>query len=194
LTTLQADTTDQRLTIKLLLLAGAVGPVLFIAVYLINGAARPGCSGWHHTISTPSLGDQGWIQVVNFVLYGLFTLAFGAGLLRVLPTGPGSRWGPILFLIVGLGLVTMGAFVTRADSHPSSSASGRPFSRSNSGASGPIFARDRPHRPNLGLPPAMPLPLASSKPYDMVFILYGPGERAADPGDEGLELPRIPRT
>ncbi|MFI7134727.1 DUF998 domain-containing protein [Nonomuraea sp. NPDC050153] len=108
----QAGTAGQRLTIKLLLLSGAIGPVVFVAVYLIAGAARPGYSSWHHTISMLSLGDQGWIQIVNFMLYGSLTLCFAVGLRRVLRTGAGSLWGPILFFVVGLGLIAIGPFVT----------------------------------------------------------------------------------
>ncbi|MEU7835958.1 MULTISPECIES: DUF998 domain-containing protein [unclassified Nonomuraea] len=109
---LSAGTTDHRLTTKLLLLCGAIGPVVFVAVYLIAGATRPGYSAWRHTISTLSLGDQGWIQIVNFMFYGLLTLCFAAGLRRVLRTGAGSLWGSILFFIVGLGLIAIGPFVS----------------------------------------------------------------------------------
>lgn len=106
------DGTDQRSVTKLLLLCGAVGPTLFVAAYVVNGALRPGYSTWRHTISTLSLGDHGWIQIVSFVLYGLLMLCFAAGLRRVLRTGPAAWWGPILFFIAGLGLIAIGPFVT----------------------------------------------------------------------------------
>ena len=102
----------RTLTTKLLFLGGAIGPVLFVIVFLVAGAARPDYNSWQTTISTLSLGPQGWIQIVNFCLFGLFTLCFAVGLRRVSSTGPGSRWGPILLCIVGLGLITAGPFVT----------------------------------------------------------------------------------
>ncbi|MGW7477871.1 DUF998 domain-containing protein [Nonomuraea muscovyensis] len=101
-----------RLTTKVLLLCGAIGPAVFAAVYVIAGATRPGYSTWHHTISTLSLGDQGWIQIGSFMLYGVLTLGFALGLRRALRSGPGSVWGPILFVVVGFGLIVIGPFVT----------------------------------------------------------------------------------
>jgi len=103
---------NQRLTTRLLLLCGAIGPLLFVVAFLIEGATRPDYNAWRTTISTLSWGDQGWIQIVNFCLFGLLTLCFAIGLRRVLRTGPGSLWGPILLVIVGLGLITAGPFVT----------------------------------------------------------------------------------
>jgi hypothetical membrane protein len=109
---LDRHTLDQNLTTRLLLLCGAIGPLLFVVVFLIEGATRPDYNPWHTTISTLSWGDQGWIQIVNFCLFGLLMLCFAIAVRRVLRTGPGSRWGPILFFIVGLGLITAGPFVT----------------------------------------------------------------------------------
>jgi len=102
----------QRLANRLLLRCGAIGPLLFVVVFLIEGATRPDYNAWRTTISTLSLGNRGWIQIVNFCLFGLLTLCFAIGLRRVLRTGPGSAWGPILLFIVGLGLITAGPFVT----------------------------------------------------------------------------------
>jgi hypothetical membrane protein len=97
---------------RLLLLCGVIGPLLFVIVFLIEGATRPDYNAWQTTISTLSWGDQGWIQIANFSLFGLFMLCFAIGLRRVLRTGPGSLGGPILLFIVGLGLITAGPFVT----------------------------------------------------------------------------------
>jgi len=109
---LDKDRLDQRFTTRFLLLCGAIGPFLFVVVFLIEGAIRPDYNAWHTTISTLSWGDRGWIQIVNFSLFGLLTLCFAIGLRRVLRTGPGSLWGPILLFIFGLGLIIAGPFVT----------------------------------------------------------------------------------
>jgi hypothetical membrane protein len=109
---LDRHTLDQNLTTRILLLCGAIGPLLFVVVFLIEGATRPDYNPWHTTVSTLSWGDQGWIQIVNFCLFGLLMLCFAIAVRRVLRTGRGSRWGPILFFIVGLGLITAGPFVT----------------------------------------------------------------------------------
>ncbi|HEX4831234.1 MAG TPA: DUF998 domain-containing protein, partial [Trebonia sp.] len=61
---------------RFLLALGAAGPPVFIACYLANGAAQPGYSSWHDTISALSLARSGWIQVANFMLYGVLTRCF----------------------------------------------------------------------------------------------------------------------
>ena len=102
----------RRLTTRLLLLCGAIGPLLFVAVFLIEGAVRPDYDAWRTTISTLSWGDQGWMQIASFCVFGLLMLCFSIGLRRALRTGPGSLWTPMLHFIAGLGLVTAGPFVT----------------------------------------------------------------------------------
>ncbi|MFB9533407.1 DUF998 domain-containing protein [Nonomuraea roseola] len=101
-----------RVNRNLLLLSGVIGPALFAVVYSITGALRPGYSAWHHTISTLSLGDHGWIQIANFILYGILTLVFATGLRHALRGGPGALWGPILLAVAGLGLIAIGPYVT----------------------------------------------------------------------------------
>jgi len=103
---------DQRSTTRLLLWNGAIGPLLFPIIFLIEGATRPGYNAWRTTISTLSLTDRGWLQIANFHLFGLMTLCFAIGLKRVFKTGLASSSGPILFAIVGVGLILAGIFVT----------------------------------------------------------------------------------
>jgi len=103
---------DQSPTTRFLLWSGAVGPPVFVLNFLIEGALRPGYNAWRTTISTLSLSDQGWTQIVNFHLFGLLTLCFAAGLKRVLKSGLASSAGPILFAIVGAALILAGIFVT----------------------------------------------------------------------------------
>ncbi len=52
---------EQPLALRLLLACGAIGPLLFIVVFLIEGATRPNYSAWHHFVSSLSLGEQGWM-------------------------------------------------------------------------------------------------------------------------------------
>ncbi len=103
---------EQPTALRLLLACGVIGPLLFIAVFLIEGATRPGYSPWHHFVSSLSLGAQGWMQVASFVVCGTLAACFAAGLRRVLYPGIGSTWGPILLGIYGLGLIGAGVFVT----------------------------------------------------------------------------------
>jgi hypothetical membrane protein len=99
-------------TTRFLLWSGAIGPLLFTMIVLIEGAIRPDYNAWRTTISTLSLSDEGWVQIANFHLFGLLTLCFALGLKRVFKTGRASSSGPILFAIVGIGLILAGIFVT----------------------------------------------------------------------------------
>lgn len=106
------QTRNYSLITRLLIAGGAVGPLLFIIVLLIEGATRPGYSAWHHYGSNLSLGPGGWMQIANFLVCGLLTLCFAVGLRQVFRTGRGSVWGPILLSEFGLALITAGVFVT----------------------------------------------------------------------------------
>ncbi|HEY6407176.1 MAG TPA: DUF998 domain-containing protein [Ktedonobacteraceae bacterium] len=103
---------DQSSRTRFLIAGGAIGPLLFIIVLLIEGATRPGYSAWHHYGSSLSLGDQGWMQITNFIVCGLLTLCFAIGLRQVFRTGRSSVWGPILLGVFSLSLIAAGLFVT----------------------------------------------------------------------------------
>ena len=55
---------------RLALLAGVVGPPLFVATFLIEGATRRGYDPIRLQVSYLSLSDQGWMQIANFCLSG----------------------------------------------------------------------------------------------------------------------------
>jgi hypothetical protein len=90
-----------------LLLAGAFVAALFLVVLLSEGARRPGYAPTYHTGSALSLGDRGWIQVANFVVFGVGMLAFAIGVYRTLDTAVGA----LLLAIFGLAMVAAGVFV-----------------------------------------------------------------------------------
>jgi Protein of unknown function (DUF998) len=106
------STGEQPLAIRFLLACGGVGPLLFIVVFLIEGATRPNYSAWHNVVSSLSQGERGWTQITNFIICGALVLGFAIGLRRVLRTGRGSTWGPILLGIFGFCLIGAGFFVT----------------------------------------------------------------------------------
>jgi hypothetical membrane protein len=93
-----------------LLLCGVVGPPLFFAIFTVAGALRPGYSAVRDYVSTLSVGDQGWVQRGNFILFGLLMLGFAVGARSALRTGKASVAGPILLAVVGAGLVMAGTF------------------------------------------------------------------------------------
>ena len=99
-------------SLKYLLAGGIIGPLLFILVFLIAGAARPGYDPMRQPVSSLSIGPRGWVQMGSFILTGALIFAFAVGLRRILRGPGGSFWGPALLMLVGLGLFGAGFFVT----------------------------------------------------------------------------------
>lgn len=103
---------EQSPVLKLLLACGAIGPLLFIVVFLIEGVTRPGYNPLRYPISSLSIGDLGWIQAANFLMVGLSLFAFAIGLWRVLKTSRGIVWEALLIGLAGIGLFGAGIFTT----------------------------------------------------------------------------------
>ena len=95
-----------------LLYAGVVGPLLFIVVFLIEGATRPGYSAWRNFVSQLATGDLGWMQVVNFLVCGTLMFAFAIGLRETIKGTRGSIGGPVLLGLFAVALLVAGIFVT----------------------------------------------------------------------------------
>src|SRR2546423_3346612 len=97
---------------RILLFCGAIAGPLFILIVLIQDYARPGFDPRLQPLSLLSLGDWGWVQIVNFVLAGVLNLLYAVGLWRRLHPGRAGTWGPILIGAYGLGLILVGIFTT----------------------------------------------------------------------------------
>ncbi|HEY9289621.1 MAG TPA: DUF998 domain-containing protein [Candidatus Dormibacteraeota bacterium] len=97
---------------RVLLACAIVGPLLFIVVFLIEGATRPGYSAWRNYVSELALSGEGWQQIANFLICGTLCVVLAVGVRRVWPTGKSSVAGPVLMGLFGLGLVVAGLFVT----------------------------------------------------------------------------------
>ncbi len=86
---------NRPLTIRILIACGAIGPLVFIIVFLIEGATRPGYSAWHNFVSSLSLSSQGWMQILTFCVCDFLI-----------------TWGPLLLGAFGLALIAGGLFTT----------------------------------------------------------------------------------
>lgn len=89
---------------------GLAGAVLFTIIYLIEGAIRPGYDAWQQAISALSLGPGGWIQQVNFVVFGVCTLGMAFAWRKVLTGSVYALVYPIIRGIEGLALIMVGFF------------------------------------------------------------------------------------
>lgn len=96
--------------------AGIVGPILFTVAFVVQGLLRlDEYSPVAEPVSALEAGPGGWVQQVNFVVFGLLTIAFAVGLhLGLRPT----RWGaigPSLLVLSGVALVWAAVFPLRED-------------------------------------------------------------------------------
>ncbi len=97
---------------RILLLCGAIAGPLFILTVLIQDYTVPAFNPRLQPLSLLSLGEWGWVQIVNFVLAGVLNLLYAGGLWRRLHPGRAGTWGPLLIGAYGLGLISVGVFRT----------------------------------------------------------------------------------
>ena len=96
--------------LKLAAWAGLIAPVLFVAVFTIEGLLRSGYDPLSTYVSALSLGPRGWVQMANFILLGLLLLGFSRALAAEFPTGKASRWGLILLTAIAVLFIISGPF------------------------------------------------------------------------------------
>ncbi|WP_147533459.1 DUF998 domain-containing protein [Bacillus marasmi] len=91
-------------------ICGILSPIFFVTVFLIDGATRPDYDPYYHWISHLSLGERGWIGIVNLIVMGI-NITFLGILARKCLRGKRTSWGPRLILLLGIGLLLCGVFV-----------------------------------------------------------------------------------
>src|SRR4029077_1917619 len=96
---------------RLALWAGIIGPALFVSVFLLEGALRPGYNALNTYVSALSLGPRGWVQITNFILFGGLLLVFTWAVAGQFPSGQASRGGIIVLAIIAVGYLASGPFV-----------------------------------------------------------------------------------
>jgi len=94
-----------------------IGPVIFVLIVIVLTVLQYGFMrglGWHPIegsgVPWPSglaLGPYGWLQVLNFILFGLLVIAFAAGLHRRV-SGRAAKIGTGLLMLAGVALVLLG--------------------------------------------------------------------------------------
>ncbi|MCC5580142.1 DUF998 domain-containing protein [Microtetraspora sp. AC03309] len=110
-----------------LLTCAAVAAPLWVVVSLAQAATREGFDLTRHPLSALSNGSLGWLQITNFLVSGVLTVAGAVGLRRALHGTPGGRWAPRLVTLYGIGMIAAGIFVMDpADGFPSGTPYGMP--------------------------------------------------------------------
>src|SRR2546423_9044913 len=82
-----------RITRSLLGYGVIAGP-LYVMVSLAQALTRDGFDPTRHAWSLLSNGDYGWIQITNFIVTGLMTVAGAGGPPPALAPGPGRTLAP----------------------------------------------------------------------------------------------------
>ncbi|WP_066938582.1 DUF998 domain-containing protein [Microtetraspora fusca] len=114
-------------TTRALLTCAAVAAPLWSIVSLSQAATREGFDLTRHPLSALSNGSLGWLQIANFLVAGLLTVAGATGLRRAMRGTPGGTWTPRLVLVNGLGMMAAGVFVMdAADGFPAGTPDGMP--------------------------------------------------------------------
>jgi len=94
--------------------AGIIGPILYILVFTLDGALRPGYSAYREAASYLLLDSRGWLEIVNFIVFGFLLIAFAFGFLYrmsgVLSTG-WLRTSTGLLVLVGVGFFMAAMFL-----------------------------------------------------------------------------------
>jgi hypothetical protein len=103
---------SRSVTADRLLRCGAAAGPLFVTVFLVEGARRPGYNPLRHPVSSLSLGRHGWVQRANFAVAGTLLLAGAAGFLRMPAAGGGGRLGAATFAATGIGLLGSAVYST----------------------------------------------------------------------------------
>jgi hypothetical protein len=91
---------------------GLIAPILFVLIFTIEGLLRENYSAMKNFISELSLGSRGWIQISNFLIFGVLFFVFSMGLLQEFRKRKLSSTGPILFLILACCYFFSGPFIT----------------------------------------------------------------------------------
>ncbi|WP_406064120.1 DUF998 domain-containing protein [Micromonospora sp. NBC_00860] len=96
---------------RLLLGCGTVAGLLFPVLSFGQAFTRSGFDLRRHAVSSLTLGDLGWLQVVAFASTGVLAVAFALGLWQALRPGRAGTVVPVLVGVYGVAMVGGGIFV-----------------------------------------------------------------------------------
>ncbi len=97
-------------TTRALLVGSVIAGPIYIIVGLIQILIRPGFDVTRHSLSLMTNGDLGWIQITNFFVTGLLTIAGAVGMRKALRGSRGGTLGSLLVGVYGLSLIGAGIF------------------------------------------------------------------------------------
>jgi hypothetical protein len=87
------------------------GSAVYLCVFTVDGWLRPGYDAASMFISELSLGPWGWVQIVNFMIFGLALLVFATSVALEFGDTRSARVGVTLLVIMGISMLASGPFV-----------------------------------------------------------------------------------
>ena len=91
--------------------AGMVGATLFVLIFMLEGWYRPDYKPLQMFVSALALGSRGWIQILNFIVFGTLLFVFSRGVAVEFPSGKASRGGLVILRILAICYFLSGPFV-----------------------------------------------------------------------------------
>lgn len=91
--------------------AGLAAPILFVGTFVLEGSLRSNYDQLSSYVSALSLGPRGWIQVVNFLVFGALLFFFALGAAAVFSDRKGSKGGLVILIIIAAAYFFSGPFV-----------------------------------------------------------------------------------
>lgn len=91
--------------------AGMLGATLFVLIFTLEGWYRPGYKPLQMFVSALSLGSRGWIQILNFIVFGTLLFVFSRGVAAAFSNGKASRAGLIILTSIAICYFLSGPFV-----------------------------------------------------------------------------------
>jgi len=91
--------------------AGMIGATLFVLIFTLEGWYRPDYKPLEMFVSALSLGSRGWVQILNFIIFGTLLFMFSRGVAVEFPNGKASRGGLIILRTLAICYFLSGPFV-----------------------------------------------------------------------------------
>ncbi|QCO98253.1 DUF998 domain-containing protein [Arthrobacter sp. 24S4-2] len=95
-----------------LLASGIIAGAMLPIIVGFDGATRQGYGVWRNGVSRLGTGDGAWVFAIVFVLGGALIGLFALGLRRLLRSGRGATWGPIVIALAAVGFIIGGLVPT----------------------------------------------------------------------------------
>ncbi len=93
-----------------LAIAGIIGPIWFVTLVVAQGVLQPDYSHVAMPISALAAWPSGWLQNLNFFVFGISTAAFAVGMHHAVRPHSGGRLATVLLLVSSAGLLIVGLY------------------------------------------------------------------------------------